>query len=100
MLGNAMSKLILALLFIAAGLRAQTAEIAWFRAIMLPSNDGPPTPAGPTGVADIAVHAVRDSNGIIVSGSVDFVVRSTFPADVTFTGLHIHSGPAGMNAPS
>ncbi len=90
--------LALALTLFAAGLHAQTAETAYFRGVMLPSNEVPATPAGPTGVGDIIAHVVRDASGQIVSGNVDFIVRSTFPADQTFTGLHIHNGPAGQNA--
>ena len=32
-------------------------------------------------------------------GAVDFVVMYTFPGEATVTGLHIHSGVAGVNAP-
>ena len=86
------------LLLFGSALFAQTADIGYFRAVMLPANEVPPTNIAATGVADIIAHVVRDSSGQITSGTVDFLVRANFPADATATGLHIHNGPAGQNA--
>ncbi len=49
----------------------------------------------------IAVTAIRafDSNSRLVAGQVNFDVDYAFPAKVTMTGFHIHSGPAGVNGP-
>ncbi|MCU1238250.1 MAG: domain containing protein [Candidatus Solibacter sp.] len=94
-----MRKLSVCLLIFAATSLAQTADIGYFRAVMLPSNEVPATPTGPTGAADLVAHVIRDSSGQIIGGTVDFLVRTNFPAAVTATGLHIHSGPAGVNAP-
>jgi uncharacterized protein (TIGR03437 family) len=66
---------------------------------MLPSNETPPTPAGPTGVADLVAHVIRDSSGQITGGTVDFLVRVNLPTANTATGLHIHSGAAGVAGP-
>jgi hypothetical protein len=79
---------------------AQIAETRYFRAILSPANEVPPiTGLNASGAATVQVHVVRDAAGAITSGSVDFFVNYTFPAAITLTGLHIHSGPAGVNAP-
>ncbi|PWU01614.1 MAG: hypothetical protein C5B51_22455 [Terriglobia bacterium] len=93
-----MRTLIAGLFLFTAALRAQTAETVFFRAVMLPENEVPPTGQNARGVADIIAHVVRGPSGQIVSGTVDFLVRVTFPNDVIATGLHIHNGPAGVNA--
>lgn len=93
-----MRKVAVCLLLFSAALFAQSADTAYFRAVMLPDNEVPPTGVNARGVADIIAHVVRDSSGQITNGTVDFLVRVTFPADVTATGLHIHNGPAGVNA--
>jgi len=87
------------LLLFPAALCAQTADIAYFRAVMLPSNEVPATTAQATGIADIVVHMVRDSSGQVTNGTVDFLVRANFAADTMATGLHIHSGAAGVAGP-
>lgn len=81
-------------------LAAQSAQTVYFRGVMSPANETPPvTDFAATGTGLIAVHLVRDANGAIQSASVDFTVNYNFPADATVTGLHIHSGPAGVAAP-
>src|SRR4029077_17900022 len=78
----------------------QTADIGYFRAVMLPTNETPPTGVvGAKGIADIIAHVTRDSSGQITGGTVDFLVRVTLPTDNTAVGLHIHAGPAGVAAP-
>src|SRR5438046_2085459 len=73
-------------------LLAQTADIGYFRAVMLPSKEVPVVTANVSGVADILAHVVRDNTGQITSGTVQFLVRVNFAADNMATGLHIHSG--------
>jgi uncharacterized protein (TIGR03437 family) len=87
-----MRKLPICLLLYTASLLAQTADIAYFRAVMLPSNEVPAVPANVKGMADMIAHVVRDSSGQIVSGTVDFLIRTNFDVDKTATGLHIHTG--------
>ena len=87
-----MRKLPICLLLYTASLLAQTADIAYFRAVMLPSNEVPTVPANVKGMADMIAHVVRDSSGQIVSGTVDFLIRTNFDVDKTATGLHIHTG--------
>ncbi|HWB84582.1 MAG TPA: CHRD domain-containing protein [Bryobacteraceae bacterium] len=93
-----MKRTAVCLLLFSSALIAQTAETAFFRAVMLPENEVPPTGITAHGTADILAHVVRDSTGQIISGTVDFLVRVNFASDVTATGLHIHNGPAGVNA--
>ncbi len=97
--GYAMRKVSACLLLFAGALCAQTADIAFFRAVLSPANETPPVDLNAKGVGDVIVHMVRDSSGTIVSGSVDFIAHATFPADVTLTGMHIHSGAAGVAGP-
>src|SRR6202049_2961773 len=77
------------------GLRADTSQTIGFLASMLPANETPPITDASIGNVVISFHLVRDSNGVITSGSVDFNVATTFSGAVTVTGLHIHNGPAG-----
>jgi len=88
-----MKKLSVLTLLFAAALCAQTADVAYFRAVMLPSNEVPVvTGVNGKGAADIIAHVVRDSSGQIVSGTVEFFVHVTLPSDNTAVGLHIHKG--------
>lgn len=84
-----------ALLF-ATALFADTAEIAYFRGIMLPANETPPLPLAASGNATIIAHIVRNDAGKIISGTVDFNINYAFPGAITLTGLHIHAAPAGV----
>ena len=81
----------------AATLAAQTAETIPFRAVLLPSNEVPAVNIAASGAATIWLHVVRDAQGRVISASTDFNVTHTFPGEVRFTGLHIHTGTAGNN---
>src|SRR5437667_8192681 len=71
-----------------------------FRPIMSPAFENPPIPIDAEGAALIDVQVNRDpQTGAITSGTVIFDVDYRFPAPVTITGLHIHNGPVGVNAP-
>jgi hypothetical protein len=94
-----MRKLPICLFLYTASLLAQTADIAYFRAVMLPSNEVPTVPANVKGMADMIAHVVRDSSGQIVSGTVDFLIRTNFDVDKTATGLHIHTGGPTVAGP-
>jgi uncharacterized protein (TIGR03437 family) len=96
---GAMRKFSVAALLFAAGLRAQTADVAYFRAVMLPSNEVPAVNVNGKGSADIIAHVLRDSTGQIVSGTVEFIVHVTLPTDNTAVGLHIHSGDSTVAGP-
>jgi hypothetical protein len=69
------------------------------RPIMSPAFENPPIPIDAEGAALIDVQVNRDQTGAITSGTVIFDVDYRFPAPVTITGLHIHNGPVGVNAP-
>ena len=94
-----MKKLALFSLLFSAAAFADTADIAFFRAVMLPSNEVPANDTKSSGVADIIAHVVRDSSGKITSGTVQFLIRVNFDIDRNASGLHIHSGAAGVNGP-
>jgi uncharacterized protein (TIGR03437 family) len=94
-----MRKLTVAALLFTAGLGAQTADVAYFRAVMLPTSEVPATAINAKGAADIIAHVIRDSTGQIVSGTVEFNVHVSFPADNTATGLHIHRGDSTVAGP-
>jgi len=67
---------------------------------MLPDNEVPPiSAAGNSASATITIHASRNAQGSISSASVTFDIDYTVTAAQTFTGLHIHNAPTGINGP-
>jgi hypothetical protein len=78
---------------------AQSSDTILFRAIMLPTNEVPAAQIDARATADVRARVVRDASGQVISGSVDFRISHNFPANQTFTGLHIHRGIAGINGP-
>jgi uncharacterized protein (TIGR03437 family) len=96
-----MKKIAICAFFCSAAAFAQTAEIGYFRAVMLPSKEVPVVNVtNVSGVADILAHVVRDrTTGQIISGTVQFLVHVNFPAEVAATGLHIHSGGPTVAGP-
>src|SRR5215471_4211310 len=95
-----MRKVTACIFLLPVALCAQTADVAYFRAVLSTANETPPIDGyNAKGVGDVIVHMVKDSSGKIVSGSVDFLAHATFPADVQVTGMHIHSGAAGVAGP-
>lgn len=89
----------LALLFASAALLlAQSTETAVFIAPLSSQNEVPPISGyDATGTAVLYAHVIRDAAGEITSGSVDFVIHHNFPDTPTVSGLHIHTGVAGVN---
>lgn len=76
-----------------------TVETIPFRAILSSANETQ-IPASPvSGAATVWVHVVRDSKGVLVSGSVDATVSYNFTAAGTATAMHIHKGAAGVDGP-
>src|SRR5262245_28914177 len=96
---SAMRNLAVTLVFCATALFADTVETVYFRGIMLPANENPPTPIQGSSSALLVAHIVRDNSGKLISGTVDFNINYVFPGAVTLTGLHIHNGAAGVNGP-
>ena len=80
-------------------IRAQvrTTDKMEFPVTMLSSNETPPiTGITGDGVAKVTAYTVRNSDGTVAAGAVLFDVDyRNFVAGTTFTGLHIHDGPAG-----
>ena len=72
------------LLLYAFGLSAQTAETIPFLALMESKNEVPPVPETHSGNVIIWVHVIRDAQGNITSGSVDFDVSTRFAGAVSF----------------
>ena len=71
-----------------------------FRAQMLPDNEIPAiAAAGNSAAAAIVVHVTRDDKGNINAATVTFNVDYKVTSALTFTGLHIHNAPAGLNGP-
>jgi uncharacterized protein (TIGR03437 family) len=94
-----MKKFLLALTALSVSVLAQSADTAVFVAALSPANEVPAiTGYEASGTAVLYAHAVRNAEGQIVSGSVDFVVYHNFPDTPTVTGLHVHNGAAGVNA--
>ena len=62
-------------------------------------NEVPAVTNGSYGSAVLFVHIMKDAQGKVVSGSVDFNVTGQFTDAFTVTGLHIHNGAAGANGP-
>jgi len=91
-------KRIALLLLAAASLWGRSAETVYFRAILSPANEVPAINIEASGTATVRAHIVRDDAGQVAEGSVDFVAGYSFPGPVTITGMHIHNGPAGVNA--
>lgn len=82
-------------------IRAQLAraEVLNLRAFLSPLNENPPLPdLNASGAAAITAVAVRNASGQIVAGEVRFDVNYAQTPAVDITGLHIHNGPAGVNA--
>ena len=79
--------------------RPDTEDTAVFRGRMLPDNEVPALNI-PGASADytFTVRVTRDSRGVITAATAIFQADYTMPATTTFTGFHIHNGPAGMNA--
>lgn len=80
-------------------LSAQTVESIPYRAILSTFNEVPPVALAASGTGTVWLHVVRDAQGEVVSGSVDFDVNYKFPAEASITAMHIHNGAAGVNGP-
>ncbi|HYR43051.1 MAG TPA: CHRD domain-containing protein, partial [Terriglobia bacterium] len=71
-----------------------------FRPVMSSVFEVPAVNLDAEGAALVDVQVNRDpQTGAITSGTVIFDVDYRFPDPVTITGLHIHNGPMGVNAP-
>ena len=81
--------------------QVRTTDKVEFPVTMLSSNEVPPI-TGITGdaVAKVTAYTARNGDGTVAAGAVLFDVDyRNFVAGTTFTGLHIHDGPAGVAGP-
>ncbi len=67
--------------------------------IMQSANEVPPNNSGNSAVSSVTAIAVQSDSGRFTSGSVIFDLNYNVASPVTFTGLHIHKGDAGVNGP-
>lgn len=77
----------------------EAAQTAVLLSVMNPRNEVPPLDLQASALGAFTAHITRDENGGITSAEAIFDVNYTFPGAVTFTGLHIHAGAAGVNGP-
>ncbi len=75
------------------------AEEVVFLALMQPGNEVPPVDLNASAIGAFVVTVTRDSARAVTSASTEFDLLYNFPSQVTFTGLHVHSGAAGQNGP-
>jgi uncharacterized protein (TIGR03437 family) len=79
----------------------QQADMVVLGGIMSPQNEVPPIEGlAASAVGTIVALRTRDASGTPTSGLVIFDANYRgFTEGTSFTGFHIHSGPAGVNAP-
>ncbi|PYS51407.1 MAG: hypothetical protein DMG13_18685 [Acidobacteria bacterium] len=83
-------------------IRSQLAKETYhFKTAMTTANEVPPiTTANTTATGWVTAQISRDANRTINGGTVTFDVSFTNDFPITFTGLHIHPGAAGVNGPA
>jgi uncharacterized protein (TIGR03437 family) len=68
--------------------------------VMSPANEVPAIASlSASAIGAVIAIITRDPSGVIISGQLTFDVVYQFPSPVTFTGLHVHHGAAGVNGP-
>jgi uncharacterized protein (TIGR03437 family) len=79
----------------------QRADVVVLMGLMSPQNENPPIEGlTASGIGTVTALMTRDANGAVTSGQVIFDTNYRgFIEGTTFTGFHIHSGPAGVNGP-
>jgi hypothetical protein len=66
---------------------------------MRPENEVPPNAINASASGWVVARFVREASGKAIHATVDFDISTQFSGATTFTGLHIHEGPAGTNGP-
>jgi len=78
----------------------QRAEMTVLMGLMSTLNEIPAiTDLTASSITSVVVLSTFDSSGGLTSAQVIFDANYTFPAQVTFTGFHIHTGGAAINGP-
>ncbi|MBM3759867.1 MAG: CHRD domain-containing protein [Acidobacteria bacterium] len=84
-------------------IRAQlrgTERVAFTMTGMSPANEVPAiTNLNASGEGVFEANLLRRADGTAMAALAVFNVNYRFPGETTFTGLHIHTGPAGANGP-
>lgn len=76
----------------------QPTNVVVLMGLMNSANEGASTAGlNASGVGSVILYANTDATGALTLGGATFLVSYNFPSPVTFTGLHIHKGPAGIN---
>ena len=80
-------------------MRAQlrTTDTMAFPVLMSSANETAKTVESETAPAVVTLHTLRNEDGSVAAGTVFFDVNYRMPGATTFTGLHIHDAPAGVN---
>ena len=81
-------------------IRAQlrSTETVPFTTKMLPSNEVPAvTGLEASADSNFTLQLMRRGDGTAMSAYAVFDTNFRFPGETTFTGMHIHQGPAGVN---
>ncbi|MBL0156542.1 MAG: CHRD domain-containing protein [Bryobacterales bacterium] len=95
-----MLKSILFTLAVAVPLAAQSVETIPYRVNLASLNEVPPVAGEPSvGSATVLFHVVKNAQGEVVSGTVDFKVSYRLGQETNITMMHIHRGAAGANGP-
>lgn len=95
-----MKKTILLAMAFAISLAAQSVETIPYRVNLSSLNEVPPVPGEPSiGSGTILFHVVKNAQGEVVSGTVDFRVNYRLGQETNITMMHIHRGAAGVNGP-
>ncbi|MFN7936524.1 MAG: CHRD domain-containing protein [Bryobacteraceae bacterium] len=77
----------------------QKPEITTYMTLLSTRNEVPPTNTEASGVAFITAMRTFGADGKMDTAQVTFEVDYDLGAPKTMTGLHIHQGPVGVNAP-
>ena len=95
-----MKKTLLLAMAFAISLAAQSIETIPYRVNLSSLNEVPPVAGDPSlGTATVLFHVVKNSAGVVVSGTVDFKVNYRLGVETNITMMHIHRGAAGANGP-
>jgi uncharacterized protein (TIGR03437 family) len=73
----------------------QRTNVVVLMGLMNSANAGAST-LNASGVGTVILYANTDDSGALTLGGATFGVTYNFPSPVTFTGLHIHKGAAGV----
>ena len=76
-----------------------TRDTVVFRGRMTPAQENPPIAIEASATYTFTVRVTaRNLRGAVTGATASFEVDYTMPSATTFSGLHIHNGPAGVNA--